>query len=97
MPSRFPIEVAATASVGLTTAPRAMPAARLRSGRIVERMRPISTDETTTRTTDRPEIAFRLRRKSTSGTLTAAEYSSGGSTPARIHSGLTSTSGTNGR
>ena len=42
-------------------------------------------------------MAPNSRRNSIDGIETEAEYSSGGSTPARIHSGSMSTAGTNGK
>ena len=49
-----------------------------------------------TSATDGPPMAANSRRKFTVGIDTDAEYKSGGSTPARIHSGSTWTAGTNG-
>lgn len=85
-PNRLPIEVAATASGGLITAPRAIPAARERPGRMVESTTPITTADTSTSPTDSRLLGPRLRRKSVTGMLTAAAYSRGGSTTVRIHS-----------
>ena len=87
----------ATASVGLTIAPTAIPVARSTPGTTWSRKTPMTTALTTTSTTDRLLIARRSRRKSMAGNETAAEYSSGGRTPIRIHSGSISTAGTNGR
>ena len=56
---------------------------------------PSATALTTTSTTDRPLIAVKSRRNSIAGIDTAAEYSKGGNTPARIHSGSILTAGTN--
>ena len=92
-PSRLPIAVAATASGGLTTAPTATAAAKLRFGKIDHSRVPIPKAETSTRTTESAPIVFRSRRKSITGMLTAAEYSSGGSTAARISSGSGATAG----
>ncbi len=71
-PSRFTIEVA-TASVGLTIAPSAMPAAMPRSGMSHAKSSPSSTEVTTTSTTERPLIAPKSRRNSIAGIETAAE------------------------
>src|SRR6478735_2973796 len=94
-PRRLTI-VVATASVGLTIAPSAIPQARLSPGMAQEKKTPSSSAVITTSTTERPRIAVNSRRKSIEGIETAAEYSSGGRTTVRIHSGSISTSGTNG-
>ena len=88
--------MAATASVGLMTAPRAIAAAGPTEGSRRYSARPTTSEVTITSSTDSPVIALRLRRRSITGTDTAAEYSSGGSTPARIHSGSISNAGTSG-
>ncbi len=94
-PTLFTIE-AATASVGLTIAPKAIPHPSPRPGisqaKNVPRIRALAT----TSATDRPLIAVNSRRKSIAGIDTDAEYKSGGSTPVRIQSGSTWTAGTNG-
>ena len=51
----------------------------------------------TTSPTDSSRIARRLALKSTSEVFSAAEYSSGGSSPISTTSGASCTSGTNGR
>ena len=83
----MPIEVAATASGGLITAPTATAAAKPRSGKIHHSSAPVPKAETSTSATDSAPMVRRSRRKSTTGMFTAAEYSSGGSTTARISSG----------
>ncbi len=71
-PSRFAIEVAATTSVGLMTAPRAIAAPRSRSGSSMNSTNPVTRALTTTSTTESAEMLRKLRRKSTTGTLIAA-------------------------
>ena len=71
-PTRFTIDVA-TASVGLTIAPRAMPAARLRPGTIHVKSSPSATELTTTSATDSPLMARNSRRNSMDGIETDAE------------------------
>ena len=71
-PTRFTIDVA-TASVGLTIAPSAMPAARLMPGTIHVNSRPSATELTTTSATDSPLIAPNSRRNSIDGIDTDAE------------------------
>jgi hypothetical protein len=71
-PSRLTIEVA-TASVGLTMAPRAMAVARSIPGISHRKSRPSSTELITTSVTDRPPMAVKSRRKSIDGRPTAAE------------------------
>ena len=65
-PTRFTIDVA-TASVGLTIAPRAMPAARLRPGTIHVKSSPSATELTTTSDDRQPadgaELAAELHRR----------------------------------
>ena len=95
-PRRLPIDVAATASGGLMTAPSAIAAGSDRSGSSQYSSAPLARAEMSTSTTDNPVIALRLRRKSTSGTVTALEYRIGGSTAARMSSGGNSKSGTPG-
>ncbi len=58
---------------------------------------PSASEVTTTSTTDSPPIAPNSRRKFIAGIDTADEYRSGGSTPARIHSGSISTEAKTGR
>lgn len=94
-PSFLPTEVAATASVGLITAPRASAAGQPMSGISAWKNHPVPMVVTRTRTTARALIGLKLRRKSWAGMFTAAEYSSG-RTPARISSGSISRSGTPG-
>ena len=84
------IEVA-TASVGLTIAPRATPHANPRSGISHWNSSPSSREVMITRTTDSPEIAPKSRRKLMVGMDTAAAYSSSGRMPCRMISGSTST------
>ena len=71
-PSRLPIEVAATTSVGLMTAPSASAAAKSRSGSSAYSTNPVSRALAMTSSTESPAIAVKLRRKSTIGTLIAA-------------------------
>lgn len=71
-PSRRAIEVA-TASVGLTTAPRATPQASPSPGTTRAKKPPRANELSTTRTTDRPLTADSSRRRSMAGTETAAE------------------------
>ncbi len=80
-PARRPIAVAATASVGLTTAPRAMASPSEISGTTQCTTAPITTADRITITTDSQEISSRLRRTSITGRLTADEYSRGGRSP----------------
>lgn len=91
-PTSLTIEVA-TASVGLTIAPSAIAAGSGSVGTRAWKTSPSPTALTTTSTIARPEIVRRSRRKSIAGIETAAEYRSGGSTPARMISGSTVTSG----
>ncbi|SIM68175.1 Uncharacterised protein [Mycobacteroides abscessus subsp. abscessus] len=84
------IEVA-TASVGLTIAPRATPHAKPRSGISHWNSSPSSREVMITRSTDSPEIAPKSRRKLMVGMDTAAAYSSSGRMPCRMISGSTST------
>ena len=91
-----PIDVAATASGGATTAPRAkatqksMPSAHWRKTATPSAVK-------STSPTDRLRMTARLLRKSTSDVRIAAAYSSGGRMPSSTISGLRATSGTNGR
>ncbi len=96
-PTRRPMAVAATASVGLTTAPSAVASAKEMLGKIQWTTAPITSAETITITTESQVIRKRLRRTSMTGRLTAEEYSSGGSTPARISSGSMWIAGAPGR
>nr|WP_236045479.1 hypothetical protein [Actinoplanes ovalisporus] len=66
------IEVA-TASVGLTIAPRATPHAKPRSGTARWKKRPRASALPTTSTTDRPPMAPNSRRKFIAGIATADE------------------------
>jgi hypothetical protein len=84
------------ASVGLTIAPKAMPAARPSPGTARLSTTPTTPAESSTSSTDSPLMAANSRRKSIAGIATADAYSSGGSTPTRIHSGSTTTVGTPG-
>ena len=93
-PIRLAIEVA-TASVGLTMAPSAMPVASPIPGITQWKKNPKATALISTSTTDNALIVQKSRRKSIVGIDTAAAYSSGGRTPTRIHSGSISTAGTN--
>jgi hypothetical protein len=88
-PSRWPTAVAATASVGLMIAPKASAEARPRPGSSVSKSSPEQTVVSTTSSTASPAMALKSRRKSWAGIRTAVAYSSGGSAPARIHSGST--------
>ena len=94
--SRFTILVA-TASVGLTIAPSAMPIDSGIPGMRWVNSTPSSTALSSTSSTDSAPIAVKSRRNSIVGRLTADEYSSGGRTPARIHSGSIWTVGICGR
>ncbi len=94
-PTLFTIEVA-TASVGLTIAPNAIPHPSPRPGISQAKNGPRIRALATTSTTDRPLMPMNSRRRSIAGIDTAAEYSNGGSTPMRIHSGSMWTAGTNG-
>jgi hypothetical protein len=49
-------------------------------------MAPVPSAVTTTRATDSAEMLEKFRRKSTIGTLIAAEYRMGGSSPIRMSS-----------
>nr|WP_230686311.1 hypothetical protein [Catellatospora vulcania] len=71
-PRRLAMAVA-TASVGLTMAPTAMPPASPRPGIRAANSSPSSSEVITTRTTDRPLMAVKSRRKSIAGRETAAE------------------------
>ena len=62
-----------TASVGLTTAPRATPQAKPSPGRTSAKNSPSTSELATTRTTDRPLIAPNSRRKFIAGMETAEE------------------------
>ena len=86
----------ATASVGLMIAPKAIPIPSGTPGMAALRRKPIATAVTTTRVTEKAEISRKSLRNSIAGVLTAAEYSSGGRTPASTHSGLIVTASTNG-
>ena len=72
MPTRRAIVVAATASGGATTAPRAKPAASVRPGHTHHATRPTTTVEKATRPTDSSGIGRRLALKSTSDVRIAA-------------------------
>ena len=63
----------ATASVGLTIAPRATPHAKPRSGTASMKNTPSTSELATTRMTDSPLIAPNSRRKFIAGIDTAAE------------------------
>lgn len=71
-PTSRTIEVA-TASVGLTIAPSAIPAASGSPGTRAWNRNPSATALTTTRATESPEMVRRSRRKSMVGICTAAE------------------------
>lgn len=96
MPTPRAIEVA-TASVGERMAPKAIHQGSSRLGMIQWKKKPKITEERITRETARPPMALNSRRKFMAGMFTAEEKSSGGSTTARMISGSTSTSGTNGK
>jgi hypothetical protein len=81
------------ASVGLTIAPKAIPAAIPSPGTTAASTSPTTVVDSNTSSTDRPPIAPNSRRKSMAGMATADEKSNGGNTPARIHSGSISTGG----
>ena len=70
-PSRLPTEVAATASVGLTTAPSANANASPRPGSSAWNSSPQQTVVRTTSGTASPAMALKSRRKSWAGTCTA--------------------------
>ena len=72
-PTRRPIAVAATASVGLTTAPRAVASAKEMLGKTQWTTAPITSAETITMTTESQAISARFRRTSITGRLTAEE------------------------
>lgn len=72
-PTRRPIAVAATASVGATTAPSATASANGMLGKSQCTAAPITTAETTTRPAESHVISARLRRSSITGRLTADE------------------------
>lgn len=95
MPRRFAIEVA-TASVGLRIAPSATPRGKPTEGITSQKNTPSARALPSTSTIARPEIVRKSRRNSIAGNCTAAENSSGGSTPTRITSGGTVNVGTNG-
>ena len=84
MPTRRATAVAATASGGATTAPRAKRGRQRDAGHDHQATRPTATVLNATNPTDISPIACRLARKSTSEVRMAAEYSSGGSSPTRI-------------
>jgi hypothetical protein len=68
---RLTIDVA-TASVGLTMAPRATPWAKPRPGTAISTTQPIARADETTTTIDSQPIDLRSRRKSIAGMLTDA-------------------------
>ena len=72
MPTRFTIDVA-TASVGLTIAPSAMPHQMPRPGITQAKKNPSTIDEMTTSATDSPPMALNSRRKFMVGIETEAE------------------------
>lgn len=72
-PSFLPMDVAATASGGLITAPSATAAAKPMSGSTHQISHPVAKAEAITSRTDRALIVSRSRRKPVMGTLTAAE------------------------
>jgi hypothetical protein len=86
MPSFFAMEVA-TASVGLTIAPRATARAKSDPGIAKKNSVPNARALMTTRTTASPAIGTASRRNSIAGRRTADAYSSGGRMPTRISSG----------
>lgn len=94
-PARRTIDVA-TASVGLTTAPRAMAAASPSPGTSVWRTVPTTTAESATSSTDRVAIGPRLRRNSGIGILTAEAWRSPGRMTSRMMSGSACMAGTAG-
>ena len=79
-PMRVTIDVA-TASVGLTIAPSAIPHARPSPGITAAKNTPNSTALSTTSTTESPPMAVNSRRKSIAGIETAAEYSKAAGRP----------------
>lgn len=89
--------VVATASVGERIAPSAMHQARSSDGMMRWNTNPSSTELTMTSATASPLIAVNSRRKFIAGIETALPNRSGGRTTARMRSGSTSISGTNGR
>jgi hypothetical protein len=72
MPTRRAVVVAATASVGATTAPRAKAAASDTAGTAHHTATPTTSVVNATRPTDSSTIAWRLARKSTSDVRIAA-------------------------
>ena len=94
-PSRLPILVAATASMGATTAPRAMARAIEISGNTRWMTAPIMIAGRTTIAMDSQMIIPAFLRRSTTGIFEAVENSNGGRNPARTSSGSSSTSGMN--
>ena len=82
--------VVATASVGLITAPIAIPIGSPRPGMMALRTKPSATVEAITSKKASEVIALRLRRKSCTGVLTAVANSSGGKITSIIKSGSTS-------
>ena len=97
MPTRRAMLVAATASVGATTAPSAKAAASDTAGTTHHATSPTIVMVKPTSPTDSNTMLCRLALKSTSEVRIAAAYSSGGSSPMRITSGLISMRGTPGR
>ncbi len=87
---------AATAAVGLTIAPSAMPVASSTPGMTALKKSPRRTALSTTCSSVWPPLAVKSRRKSIAGIDTAVEYSSGGRTPASRTSGVSAIGGTNG-
>ena len=87
------MDVAATASGGLITAPSATAVANPMSGSSDQISSPVPNADPTTSSTDSAPIVPKSRRKSTTGTFTAAAYRIGGRTTTRIQSGSTNSSG----
>ncbi len=95
IPSLFTIDVA-TASVGLSSAPRAIARYRSIPGMTSTKKSASAAVLTSTSRIDRPAIGRKSRRNSIAGSETADEYSRGGRTPTRMISGSTSNAGKNG-
>lgn len=92
-PTRRPMAIAATASGGDRTAPRATPAASGRSGTTAVATAPTVRAETRTSTTDSSPTGAMFARMSSRLAVSAAEYSSGGITCRRMTSGSSLTFG----
>ncbi len=96
-PIRRPIEVAATASGGATTAPIASAIAHEMPGISQCTITPTPAAVNTTSPIESSRIARRLALKSTRDVCSAAAYSSGGSSPSSTTSCSRWTSGANGK